>query len=290
MKGAALDSVAAAAQRETLPPINTMTAEEQRFLQELDLFRGECEASSQHLYAYLAIHALAKRRKQVFRTLDRSALFWNTVLGALQTSSLITLGRIFDQDTPHNVDVLLRLAQSTPTMFLKPALGRRKHNTSEPKPEWLDKYVAQAYEPTASDFRSLRAHVKKARRIYEARYRELRRQIFAHKVAHVPDEVAPITTKANINELKRLISSLLSLYEALFELFWNGRQPVLRRLRYAAKAPKGQPASTRPHEQIVIQAERVLLDAARPNRALQPTSRARRTRRGSKRRLRAARG
>lgn len=242
-----------------------MTPEEQRFLQELDLFRGECEASSQHLYAYLAIHALAKRSKRVFRALDRSALFWNTVLGALQTSSLITLGRVFDQDSPHNVDVLLRLAQSTPAMFSRHALTRRKHDSSTPKPDWLNEYVAQAHEPSPEDFRRLRAHVRKARRVYEARYRELRHKVFAHRVAHGPDEVAPIAAKANINELKRLISSLLSLYEALFELFWNGRQPILRKLRYAAKPLKGQDASDRPHERIVVQAEQVLLDAARPN-------------------------
>jgi hypothetical protein len=264
-----------------------MTAEEQRFVQELDLFRRECEASSQHLYAYLAIHALAKRRKRVFRALDRSALFWNTVLGALQTSSLITLGRVFDQDTPHNVDVLLRLAQSRPTMFSRSALATRKHDSNQPKPDWLNDYVAQAYEPTPEDFRRLRAHVGKVRRIYEARYRALR-HVFAHRIADGPDEVAPIIAKANINELKRLISSLLSLYEALFELFWNGRQPIVRKLRYAAKPPKGQGVGDRPHERIVAQAEQVLVNSARPNRALQPTSRSRFSRKPK--RLRAARG
>jgi hypothetical protein len=70
-----------------------MTPEEQAFLRELEIFRGECEGSSQHLYAYLTIHGVAKRRKTVFRALDRHALFWNTVAGALQGSAIITLGR-----------------------------------------------------------------------------------------------------------------------------------------------------------------------------------------------------
>jgi hypothetical protein len=249
-----------------------MTPEEQRFQRELDLFRGECEASSQHLYAYLAIHAVAKRRKSVFRALNRSALFWNTVAGALQTSALITLGRVFDQDTPHNVDVLLRLAQCSPTIFAKTALAKRKHDSNAAPPQWLDEYIAGAYEPTAVDFRNLRAHVKKLRRIYETRYRDLRHKVFAHKVAHEPDELAPITAKANINELKRLISSLLSLPEALFDLFWNGRQPVLRTLKYSARPPTGQAPSTRPHEQIVAQTERALIDVARSNKRLHPTA------------------
>lgn len=88
-----------------------------------------------------------------------------------------------------------------------------------------------------------------------------------------PDEVAPIAAKANINQLKRLISSLLSLHEALVQLFSNGQPPVLRRLRYSAKPPRGQKASSRPHEQIVAQAERVLLNAAQPNKPLRASRR-----------------
>jgi len=228
-----------------------MTSEERQFLRELDLFRGECEESSQHLYAYLAIHALAKRRKRVFRALDRYALFWKTVLRALQASALVTLGRVFDQDTPHNVDALLRLAQKTPAMFSKAALAGRKHNTGGPAPPWLHGYIARAHEPSAHDFRDLRAHVKKARRIYESRYRALRHKVFAHTVATHPDEIAPLAAKANINELKRLISSLLSLHEALFDLFWNGRPPVLQKLRYSARPAKGQAVSSRPHERLL---------------------------------------
>jgi len=218
---------------------------------------------------------LSKRRKRIFRTLDRHALFWNTVLGALQASALITLGRVFDQDTPHNVDVLIRVAQETPTMFSKSALARRKHNSNEAPPAWLEGFVTRAHEPTAHDFRYLRKYVKKLRRIYEARYRDLRHKVFAHTVATGPAEVAALAANANINELKRLISSLLSLHETLFDLFWNGRPPVLRKLRYAAKLPEGHRVSNLPHEQIVAQAEQVLMDTARPNKALQATSRVR---------------
>jgi len=124
-----------------------MTFEEQQFSDELDVFQRECEASSQHLYAYLAICALAKRRIRVLRALARDGLFWSTVLGALQASAILTLGRVFDQDTPHNVDVLLRLARQTPTMFSRPALERRRHDSNQPRPSWLNDFVARAHEP-----------------------------------------------------------------------------------------------------------------------------------------------
>lgn len=246
-----------------------MTTEEQAFLRELEIFRGNCEGSSQHLYAYLAIHSVAKRRRPVARALDRHALFWNTVAGALQTSAIIALGRVFDQDTPHNVDVLLRLAQRNPGMFSRVSLAGRKSGGSATPPPWVGAFIDQVEEPTVQDFRKLRADVKRIRRVYEHRFRPLRHGVFAHTLVHGPSEIAPIAAKANINELKRLISSLLSLHEALWQLFYNGRPPVLRRLRYSAKRQTNLGSNDRPHERIVAEAEEVLVAAARPNKRSQ---------------------
>ena len=71
--------------------------------------------------------------------------------------------------------------------------------------------------------------------------------------------------RGNMNELKRLLSSLLSLHQALFDLFWNGQPPVLHRIRYSAKLRKGLSAQSWPHERIVAQVEEVLLAIARAN-------------------------
>ncbi len=59
-----------------------MMNQEQEFDRELAVFRRDCEAASQFLYAYLSIHNVAKRRRDVFRFLDENGLFWNTALGA----------------------------------------------------------------------------------------------------------------------------------------------------------------------------------------------------------------
>lgn len=241
-----------------------MTTGEQKFLSELDLLRRESETASQFLYSYLAIHQVAKKRKKVHRALDRHALFWNTVAGALQSSAIVALHRVFDQGTGHGVDRLLGLAQNTPTMFSKAALAARKRGASlETEPEWLADFMAGVEEPTPSAFRDLRKQVSKLRRIYELRYRDLRNTVIAHAVAVDPTDVAPIAAKANINELKRLLSSLLSLHQALFDLFWNGRPPVLRRIRYSAKVRKGLSSQARPHERIVAEVEQVLRAVAR---------------------------
>jgi hypothetical protein len=241
-----------------------MTTDEQRFLQELEIFRGECEAASQHLYAHLTIRRLASRRKSVLRALNRHALFWNTAMGALQQSALITLGRAFDQDTPHNVDVLLRLASRVPSIFSRASLAARKAEAGLERP-WAEKFAAGAYEPTPTDFRTLRTHIKKARRIYERRYRDLRNRVYAHTVATGDAEVRPLAAQAHIGELKRLIVSLLSVHDTLWQLFWNGRAPVVRKARYSAK-PRGTISmQDPPRDRIVVEVEAILSQAARAN-------------------------
>lgn len=100
---------------------------EHDFTRELEIFRTECEAAAKYFYGYLGIHELARRDKQVFDVLNRNAFFWNTVLSGLQTSAVITLGRIFDQDQQsHSLDRLISIARSNVAIFSRSALASRR--------------------------------------------------------------------------------------------------------------------------------------------------------------------
>lgn len=92
-----------------------MTNAEEAFRRELEVFRREQEAGAQFLYAYFALHAVPYDNPAVLEWLNTAPLFWNTCAGALQMSAFIVLGRIFDQNSPHNVDTLLRMAERNPT-------------------------------------------------------------------------------------------------------------------------------------------------------------------------------
>ena len=118
-----------------------MTTPEVQFERELEIFRTEAEGGTQFLYAYLAVHALAARRKAVHRLLNDAPLFWNTCLAALQTASFMALGRIFDHDSDHNLSKLLQITQDHPEIFSKVALGRRKQGNSPEPPTWLPSYL-----------------------------------------------------------------------------------------------------------------------------------------------------
>jgi hypothetical protein len=119
-------------------------------------FRTEAEACAQFLFAFLAVHDVANRKKAVHKLLNRAPLFWNTCLGALQASAFIALGRVFDSNSPHNINQLLRMAQGNRTqLFSKAALGRRKQGSKPQPPEWLPDFLRSAHEPSADDFRRI---------------------------------------------------------------------------------------------------------------------------------------
>jgi hypothetical protein len=243
-----------------------MTITEKAFERELELFRKECEGAAQFFFGYLAIHEVAKRREAVLRLLNRNAMFWNTATGAMQTAALIAVGRVFDQASPHNIDRLLKLGQDSPSIFSRFSLGRRKQAGASEAPWWLDDYLERAYVPGPSDFRRLRIHVKKRRRIYEANYRDLRHKVYAHRVVADESEVEPIVAKTSIRELERLLLFLLRFYESMWNLFMNGSKPTLRRLRYSVNAegrlslPRTSPSGV--HRRMVREAEQVLVRAA----------------------------
>jgi hypothetical protein len=198
--------------------LNTVTPEQQ-FENELEIFRTEMQTAVQFFYAYLTIHAVARDRPAVHRLLSRAPLFWNTNLGALQTGSFIALGRIFDQTSRHNVDRLLKIAQTNLGIFSKTALGARKQRADPRVAAWLGAYLEDAYTPTPEDFRRLRSLVRKHRATYEAKYRDLRHKLFAHKEVSNPADVSALFAKTNVRELQRVLLFLLALCDALRMLF-----------------------------------------------------------------------
>jgi hypothetical protein len=212
-----------------------MTARPTEFETQLDLFRMEAQGVLQFFYAWDATRAVAAKDKSVVRLLNQAPLFWNTALGALQTSSLVALGRLFDPDTANNYSVtrLLAFAHANIDMFSKEALAARKRKLSANADEWLAEYLAAAYVPTSDDFRRLKRHVTVRRKIYEQNYRPLRHKVFAHRGVATQAEVAALFAKTNLRELRLLLVLLSRLYEALWQAYYNGHKPVLRPARYS---------------------------------------------------------
>lgn len=240
----------------------SVVSPEVQFERELEVFRTEAEAAIQFFYAFLTVHAVAREHDPVLRMLNTAPLFWNTSLGSLQTAAFIALGRVFDQRSTHNVDRVLRIAQDNPQIFTKAALGRRKQGSNAKAPEWLPEYLRTAYVPDTADFRRLRGHVKKYRKVYEDRYKPIRHKFFAHKEISNRDDVDTLFAQTNIREMQKMLTFLGALYRALWELFFNGRKPVLRAARYSVQQMRNRPSppwqSRAVQEQVIHETETFL--------------------------------
>ncbi len=203
---------------------------ESQFEAELDNLRSESETAIQALFAWLAINHVSSRRSLAGLALNRTPLLWITILHSLQCTYVITLGRIFDTTSDHNIFALLKSAARHPEMFTRAALTKRRMRDSKggKPPVWLPDYVQSAYEPTPADFRRLRHLVEKRRKRYAGAYRDIRHKFFAHKEYIGAEEIKLLFSGATIGGLQDLLLFANSLYQCLWELIWNGRKPILR--------------------------------------------------------------
>jgi hypothetical protein len=150
------------------------------FEKELEIFRTEEETAQQYFFSYLSVRSLAARNPDVLRVMNTAPLFWITTHHAMLLSAFVALGRIFDQDSKHNIDRLMVTASKELAAFSKANLAARKKSAGLTQKEAAD-YVSDKHELTPKDIRALRKEIAAWRRIYEGRYREVRHKVFAHK-------------------------------------------------------------------------------------------------------------
>ena len=232
---------------------------ETEFKRELEVFGNEVEEAIQCFYAEQTIHNVAREHENVHRALNRNAPFWNLVCRTLQANAIIVLGRIFDRDSrAHTVNRLLQLATQNPNIFSKGALEKRKlphagKHTAE--------FMRAAYIPTKRDFQRLQRYADKHRAIYNGHYLDLRNKFFAHRDRV---DLTAAFANANIRRLGRLLVFLDQLQGALWQLFMNGRKPVLHPARHSGQRilkspqPKGLHRSQDAQEWITREIEKFL--------------------------------
>ena len=196
------------------------------FGKELEVFRNEEQAAQSYFFAYLGICS-ATCDERVLDSLNIAPHFWLTTKHALLLGTFVALGRIFDQNTRHNVDRLLKVASNDLGLFSRDGLAHRRQSEGMTAARAAD-YASDKYEPTAKDFRVLRKKVGEQRRVYKARYKDIRDKIFAHKELSDENDTSSLFKKTNISEMKAILAFLHALHDALLQLLNNGRKPVLR--------------------------------------------------------------
>ncbi len=202
------------------------TTTEVPFEQELEIFRKDEETAQQHFFAYLSLREFSASNKDILKAMNMTPLFWSTTHHAMLLSTFIGLGRIFDQQSAHNIDTLMASASKDLRAFSKAALENRKMAAGLTR-NAARAFVNHAFEPTSHDFRALRKDIKAHRSIYEARYRDVRDKVFAHNEIFDLVEANQLLANTRVDEMKALFGFLHALHEAMWQLFHNGRKPVL---------------------------------------------------------------
>lgn len=203
---------------------------ETEFKRELEVFGNEVEEAIQCFYAEQTIHNVARQDQNVRRALNRNAPFWNLACRALQANAIIVLGRIFDRDSrAHTLNRILQLATHNPGIFSKAVLETRKLPHAG---EHIAEFMRTAYTPKKRDFQRLQRYAEKQRAIYNRHYLDLRNKFFAHRERV---DLTAAFANANIRRLGRPLVFLDQLQSALWQLFMNGRKPVLRPARHSGQ-------------------------------------------------------
>jgi hypothetical protein len=172
-------------------------------------------------------------------------------------AAFVALGRIFDQDkkSVHNIDKLIKAVSDDLPGFKHPALAIRKQ-AGGLSAEDAAAYVQGTYELTPTDVRDIRKEVAHWRRVYEARYRDIRHGVFAHKGLDRAG-IDALMAKTNVEEMKALFGFLHILYETLWEAYFNGRKPDLT-IREFVLPPAPPVGSMKPGERVFREGHAVL--------------------------------
>jgi hypothetical protein len=202
---------------------------ETEFERELEIFRTDEEAAQQAFFCWLSFRYGMVTDTEVHRAVNVSPLFWRTTHHAMLLSAFITLGRTFDQDSHHNLDLLVDIFARDVPSFSKDALRQRKELVISA--EDAARYVEGKHELTSDDVRLIKKQIAVRRSIYQERYRAVRDQ-FAHH--GLPDlaQREELFAKTNIEEMKDLFGFLYALHDALWEAFQNGFAPVVKTYKF----------------------------------------------------------
>lgn len=225
---------------------------EKKFLVELNIFRNEVMLASKFLYTELAIRNIANKNKKILNALNYSPTFWNTILSALQNSTFITFGRIFDNNGKNSISTLLEVTQKNKDIFTKESFANRwtKNQDRNKIDHWLPEYLKKVYVPKDTNLVDFGKFIEKQRGIYKQLYRPVRDQ-FGHKIYNKDEDVKVLFDKIQINELEKFCVRLDGIHEALWQLYHNGRGPLLpiKQGRYSTKnilKTKFKPYVTKP--------------------------------------------
>jgi hypothetical protein len=250
---------------------------ESKFEDALSTLSGHISQASQFWFAGATINEVSKDPK-TNAAIQFTAGFWICARLALEQQAIVVVGKIFGQrsSNPTNIDSFFEvLRESRLTVFSREALAARKR---QQMPTITDSQLADllktARVPTEADLKRLYTISKRHRRTYETQFAPLRNRHIAHSDVMTDADRAAMFQGTHIPDLEKLIMFLSQFQEALRGLYYDGRRPVMRRMRWSVRslvAKKIRELNQLPdHEFIVSETRKMLFLLTQAASALPP--------------------
>jgi len=205
---------------------------ETEYWRDYEITQNEVYTAIASFYTYIEIHNFAAENNASYQKINQAAEFWNIQLYGLQTAFFATLGRLFDRRADsHSIDKLLAATEAHPEFFTKAALAGRRTSGGQ-KPEWLDEFLLDVWEPSAADVASLSAALTPCTTKFKSVYGPIRHKVFAHRGLKTKTQTDALFSKTQIKEIDDLLYALHDLLEAIWQLYHNGMKPDLGKRTY----------------------------------------------------------
>ena len=182
---------------------------------ELKVFADEVHVASVAFFTWKCINNIAAGDKKIFRALNSNALSWKIIQHSLQTTFLITLGRIFDTDSrSYSVQSLIDYCIVNIDQFSKEALRERKLGDSDGG-KWIDGYVEKSYQPKEDDFIGLKDWLSGYEETYTDVYKPIRNKLMAHMDRDTFESKDDLFEKTNIGQIEDMLCFLFQISEVI---------------------------------------------------------------------------
>ena len=188
-------------------------------------YRSEVNVATSSYYAWKNINNLAANNPAVFRSLQQHALSWNLIVHALQVTFFSAIGRLFDRDKRSlTVRTFIIKCEVALGQFSKLSFeARRLASTHGVRPDYLDEYLLNVYEPVVADFQTLLRAIEPWEAVYNASYQPIRNKLIAHKDMATIGSNDALFAKTNLSEVEAILEILYQVSAVIEQLFNNGR-------------------------------------------------------------------
>jgi hypothetical protein len=173
---------------------------EDEFERRLDGVIKDARTAAVFVYTELTIHQQASVDRTLFDTINKHAGFWNIIFGSLQSSGIIALGRMYDDDAQTlSLPKLLEFAETYSGIFNHAAFQTRKINSGM-SPAMAAGMVQNEPPFQQAQLQPLRDEFSVMKKTWDEEFRPIRHQVFAHAGRLTRQEIDELFGKALVEK------------------------------------------------------------------------------------------